>query len=161
MLSSHGDAVTWFSVPLGRLRVRLHTMVPLVAAVLVYWAPGIGLRYLLLLAVLLLHELGHALVSLAMGGARAVVSLSPAFGWADVTAFPDRREGWTALAGPAINLAVAGALALAGAGIDWSLRSASPTDFLLTVSLVMGVGNLIPFKPADGGRAFSAFWPTR
>ena len=153
--------MTWFSVPLGRLTVRLHATIPLVAAVTVYWAPGIGVRYMLLLAVLLLHELGHALVSLALGGARAVVSLSPAFGWADVVAFHDRREGWTALAGPAFNLTVAGALALAGAGLDWSLGSAAPTDFLLTVSLVMGVGNLIPVKPADGGRAFSAFWPTR
>lgn len=153
--------VTWIGVPLGRLSVRLHVTAPAVAAVLLYWAPKLGVRYLLLLGVLMVHELGHALASLALGGARAVVSLSPAFGWADVEAFGDRREGWTALAGPALNLAIAGGFWAAGAGLDWALGRAAPLDFLLTVSLLMGAGNLIPVRPADGGRALSAFWRHR
>jgi len=150
--------VTWIGIPLGRLSVRLHVMLPAVAAVLLYWEPGIGVRYLLLLGVLMVHELGHALASLALGGARAVVSLSPAFGWADVEKFAGRRLAWTLLAGPAANLALVGGLWAAGGGLDWALRRAAPSDFLLTVSLLMGAGNLVPVPPADGGRALRSLW---
>ena len=153
--------MTWFRVSCGRLRVRLHVMAPVAAAVLWYWVPAVGVRYLLLLSVLALHEFGHALASLALGGREAVVSLSPAFGWASVEDFPDRREGVVALAGPAANLLLAAALALAGGRTDWGLRYAAPLDFVFTVSMVMGVVNLIPLRPADGGRAVSAFRRSR
>jgi Zn-dependent protease len=136
-------------------------LLPVAAALLWTWTPALGRRYLLLLGVLAVHEFGHALASLVLGGRRARISLSPAFGWADVEAFADRREGWVALAGPVANLALAGGLALWGAGLDWGLRRATLPDFLFTVTLLMGLGNLIPLRPADGGRAVAAFWRAR
>ncbi|MHC4932673.1 MAG: M50 family metallopeptidase [Planctomycetota bacterium] len=147
----------WLKMPLGRLLIRLHLLIPVAAAVLWLVSPDVGARYLLLLAVLLLHEMGHALTSLLLGASRAEVRILPAFGWALVERFPDRREGWAALAGPSANLLAAAGLALFGAGFDLQLGRAPLPDFLFTVNLLMGAGNLLPIKPLDGGRALAAF----
>jgi len=157
VVSPVGDEVTWLSIPLGRFRLRLHLTLPLAAA-LMWWASRpLGESYLLLLGTLGLHETGHALACLALGGRGATVNILPVFGWADVETLPDRRQGWVALAGPAANLLLAAALAAAGAAFEIHLGRAVPLDFLLTVNVLMGLGNLLPVLPADGGRALAAF----
>jgi len=146
----------WWTLRSGRLTVRLHLLVP--AAVVLCYALGrdIWLRYLLLLATLLLHELVHALASLALRGRRAVVRIWPVFGRADVDAFPDRREAWTALAAPLANLAVAASCLLAGGGWNLALGRAPLPDLLFTANLLMGIGDLLPLPFLDGGRALRA-----
>ena len=144
------------SLPIGRITLRVHLLLPVVVAGLWAWSESLVSAYLLLLGCLLLHEAGHALVSLLLGGARAEVVVLPVFGWARVESFPDRREALVALAGPAANLLLAGALAVAGAAFDLRLRQAATPDLLLTVNLLMGVLNLAPFRPLDGGRAVAA-----
>lgn len=144
------------SIPLGRLTLRLHLLVP-VAAVAFYAAGGdLWLRYLLLLGALFAHEMAHAAAALGLGAGRAIVTIWPVFGRADLETFPDRREALVALAAPAANLLLAGAFALLGGGLTLALRHGPLLDFLCTANLVMGVGNLIPIRPIDGGRAVHA-----
>ena len=147
----------WLTLPAGRFVLRIHLGVALLAAALSGTGWALGKRYLLLVCTLLLHELAHAVVALLMGARRAEVRIWPVFGRADVERFPDLREAWVALAAPVANLAVAAGLYW-GAGGRFTLQLARGPwiDFLFTVNLAMGLGNLIPIPPIDGGRALAA-----
>jgi stage IV sporulation protein FB len=138
------------------VRVQLSLLLPVVVALIALYGRDLWLRYLLLLSVLLLHETAHALASLALGARRANVQIWPWFGRAEVESFPDRREALVALAAPVANLVLAGALWLAGSGLTLAPGRAPLPDLLLTANLLMGVGNLLPLRPVDGGRALHA-----
>ena len=140
----------------GRLKVRIHLTLPLAVGLTLLVPGDLWLRYLLLLATLLLHELGHAGAALLLGGNESRISIWPVFGRAEVEAFPDRRSAWVALSAPAANLLCAGLLLGAGGGATLSLGTAPLLDLAFTANLLMGVGNLLPFPPVDGGRALVA-----
>lgn len=149
--------MTWLSLSRGRLTLRLHVLLPVaVAALWLLFGGDLSLRYLLLLATLLVHEFGHAAAALALGSRQVRVRVWPVFGRADVETFPDRRLAWVALSGPALNLLLAAALLAGGARFGLHLRHAPLLDFLLTVNLLMGLGNLLPVPGLDGGRALAA-----
>jgi Zn-dependent protease len=136
----------------GPLGVRLHVLLVLVVALLAWLRPGLCARYGILLGTLVLHELAHALSSLVLGGRRALISISPVFGWASVERLRDRREALVAAAGPLTNLLIAAAALLGGARFDLSLGRAAFPDLILTANLLMGAVNLIPLGPLDGAR---------
>jgi len=139
---------------IGRLSLRIHVVLALIAGGLALLGGDLWLRYLLLVGTLFMHELAHAAVALALGDKQAVVSLWPWGGVAHVEAFGDIREAVVALAAPAANLAVAAGFALAGARFDLMLGQCPLRDFVFTANLLMGVGNLVPLPFLDGGRAF-------
>ncbi|MHC4133440.1 MAG: hypothetical protein ACYS0K_00505 [Planctomycetota bacterium] len=146
----------WVGVPLGRLGLRFHLLLPVAVGVF-YLLPGdLWLRYLVLLLTLLVHELAHALAALGLGRGRAVVSMWPFFGRADVETFGDWRTALVALSAPAANLVCAGALFLAGGRPTLALGAAPLLDFTFTAHLLMGLVNLLPIPPVDGGRALVA-----
>ncbi len=138
---------------LGRLRFRLHLLLPVVAIAVWCMFPRFGARYLALLLVLLLHEMAHALASLALGGRLTKVNVLPHFAWAAVEDFGDRRTAVVAIAGPLASLLFGMALFLAGGRLDPLLLDARILDFLFTTTLVFGIGNMVPVPPLDGGRA--------
>jgi hypothetical protein len=146
----------WIHVPVGRLGLRFHLLLPLVVGGLCLLSGDLWLRYILLLSTLLVHELAHALTAVGLGHQRAVVSLWPYFGRADVEKFPDRRAALVALSAPAANLICAGAAFLAGGRPTLALGSAPLLDLLQTAHLLMGLVNLLPIPPVDGGRALVA-----
>ncbi|MHC4958089.1 MAG: metalloprotease [Planctomycetota bacterium] len=146
----------WLSLRIGPLGVRIHVLLVLVVVLLAWQRPALGARYGILLGTLVLHELSHALSSLALGGRRAVVSISPVFGWASVDRLRGRHEALVAAAGPVANLLVALVALLAGAGFDIHLGQATFPDLILTANLLMGVFNLVPIGPLDGGRIVRA-----
>lgn len=146
----------WLVLRRGPLALRASLLLPLAAAALAWRSGDAAARYALLLGALLAHELGHALAAVRLGARAVVVSIWPLFGRALVERLAGRREAVVAVAGPAVNLVLAGGLFALGARPDLALRSAPLLDFLLTVNLGMGAGNLLPVFPADGGRALAA-----
>ena len=110
----------------------------------------------------LLHELGHALAARRFGIRTVDITLYPIGGVARLERMPRApgAELVIALAGPAVNFAIAaaiGTLFFASAlllGIAWSLESF--LGELLVVNLGLGLFNLIPAFPMDGGRVLRA-----
>ena len=101
-----------------------------------------------LLCAAILHELGHLTVLRLFGGRVSHLSISP-FG-AKLTVANGQclsygAEILSTLAGPAVNLAFALILSLLGARWDEAYVFAG-------AQLVLGLFNLIPARPLDGGR---------
>ena len=118
-----------------------------------------GVAAALALAIsVILHELGHALTARVFGYKTRDITLSLLGGCASLIALP--RKAWqefvTALAGPLVSFAIAGAVMLLDVfGIvvqnAW-LRNVLVYTFWMNVML--GAFNLLPGFPMDGGRIF-------
>lgn len=101
----------------------------------------------------LLHELGHAMAARRYGIQTLSITLYPFGGIAALVDLPKdtRKEMVIALAGPAVNGAIF-ALALPA----FLLTGWSVFGMLAGVNLVMGLFNMVPAFPMDGGRVFRA-----
>ncbi len=123
----------------------------------------------LLFLCVVLHEFGHILAARRYGIRSPEVTLLPIGGVASMPRLPSdpRQELVVALAGPAVNLIIAAALAAA-------LGSLRPLDFeqienphlsligrLAAANLFLAVFNLIPAFPMDGGRVLHALLAMR
>ncbi len=172
-----------WSFKLGRflgIDVRLHVtfLLLLVFIGAAHWMTGggapaavSGLLFLsLLFLCVLLHEYGHALMARRFGIATREITLLPIGGVAQLERMPDRplQELWVALAGPAVNVAIAAGLALwLTLSGGWApLSSLSTTDGpllerLLAANLFLVAFNLLPAFPMDGGRVLRALLALR
>jgi Zn-dependent protease len=100
-----------------------------------------------------LHELGHALVARRVGVRIAAIDLHFLGGAAQMIDPPrtSRDEIAIAIAGPLVSLA------LAGVGLGLGAATGVPVlGWLGWVNLVLGLFNLIPALPMDGGRILRA-----
>jgi Zn-dependent protease len=110
----------------------------------------------------LLHELGHALMARRFGIGTVDITLYPVGGVARLKRMPRApgAELLIALAGPAVNFAIAavlGVLLFAGSAVfGFGLSFASLPVELLVINLGLGLFNLIPAFPMDGGRVLRA-----
>jgi stage IV sporulation protein FB len=113
----------------------------------------------------LLHEFGHIFTARAFGVSTPDVILLPIGGVARLERIPEQpsQEFLIAIAGPAVNVVIAGLLVLV-AGADLQIThlvslentSTSLVDRLATVNLFLALFNLIPAFPMDGGRVLRA-----
>src|SRR6516225_8629629 len=98
----------------------------------------------------LLHELGHALMARQFGIETEDITLYPIGGVARLKRMPRApgAELLIALAGPAVNFAIIGAiLGLRSIGVGGEAFPSPLADFLdnlMVINLVLGVFNLIP-----------------
>jgi len=178
-----------WSISVGRLfgiEIRIHlTFVFLLAFV---WATeatsqgaaatmrGLGLVGIIFGSVVL-HELGHALVARGAGIPAKSIILLPIGGITildEAHAIPDPLNAWKrdiriAVAGPLVNLAIAGAAALIlpAAIPHFSLmarplmHSSALLRSLVWANVYLGLFNLLPAYPMDGGRALRALFSRR
>jgi Zn-dependent protease/CBS domain-containing protein len=119
------------------------------------WAWGLGLAAALFASVLL-HELAHSLYALAKGGAVADITLLMIGGVSRITRMPGgkRQEAMMAFVGPLTSLVLGGLFlglhrALLG-DAQWNLQFG--VFYLGALNVILGVFNLLPAFPMDGGR---------
>ncbi|MCU0506215.1 MAG: site-2 protease family protein, partial [Chloroflexi bacterium] len=134
-----------------------------------YWLAGAGVA-LLFLASLLAHELAHAIVARRDGIEVEGITLWLLGGVAKLRgeARTPGAEARIAIVGPLTSLAIAGAAFLVATAVaslqpsgDAALVVAA-ARWLAVVNLVLGIFNLIPGAPLDGGRIARAIvWKVR
>ncbi len=125
-----------------------------------------GVFVLAIAVSVVIHELGHAVVIKAMGWDAEIVI----HGFGGVTLSQSRPRPWQqvgiSLAGPVMNglqmgvafallLALGDPLRLTGVGASASLPILFLDNFFL-VNLLLGVFNILPIYPLDGGQAFQS-----
>lgn len=124
-------------------------------------APWHGMVSILaLFGCVVLHELGHALVAMRYGIRTRDIVLYPLGGLARLENLPrPRQELWIALAGPAVNVVIAGLLYLglraANIPIERFRLTDRPTNLavdLLWANIFLVGFNMLPAFPMDGGR---------
>ena len=175
-----------WSFRIGRIAgidISVHVTFLILLAFCLFQGVGVALFVATLFGCILLHELGHALTARAFGiGTRGIVLL-PIGGVAKLERMPrnPKHELLVALAGPAVNFVLAGLLCallfLANSeiplGFDVFLESETPRnevddtsqpDFLsmlLLANIFLGLFNLLPAFPMDGGRVLRAILAMR
>jgi len=122
-----------------------------------FFVAGVLDRGLVAFGVVLVHEMTHALVAHRLGVPANEVELLPFGGVAragtELQVDPV-RETYTALAGPASNLAM---IAFGVALKNYGLWHADLSPFFLQCNLLMASFNLLPALPLDGGRIYRSY----
>ena len=123
---------------------------------------------LLVFACVVAHEFGHILTARNFGVKTPEVTLLPIGGVANMERIPEEpwQELLVAIAGPMVNVVIAGVLIMAGGFAAADLQSidlekATLVQRLALINISLVVFNLIPAFPMDGGRVLRALLAMR
>ncbi len=162
-----------WSFPVGRLfniPIRVHYTFLLLLAFIWYvestiLGPEAGFHsvifWALIFVCVLFHELAHSLVAKSYGLTITSIILLPIGGVSQINEIPRDpvKEVGITIAGPVSNLLIAGILLLFGKSLDpslqfsqISLQSGRTVVDLFWANVMLGLFNIIPAYPMDGGR---------
>jgi Zn-dependent protease/CBS domain-containing protein len=167
-----GWSIKLFSVAGTAVRIHLTFFLLLAFYAWIGWRQGgapaaidLVTFIVLLFVCVVLHEFGHVFAARAYGIRTSDVTLLPIGGLASLERMPEKpgQEIVVALAGPAVNLVIAAALALVP-GVSSDLGGMASPDAvgvslvgrLAVANLALCVFNLVPAFPMDGGRVLRA-----
>lgn len=125
-----------------------------------YWTLGLVTSALLFLSVLL-HELGHAMIARAFHIPVRRITLFIFGGVAEIGGeLPGPlAEFLVAIAGPVVSFALAAGFDVLKVGVGGAAPLYALAEYLAFINGALGVFNLIPAFPLDGGRVFrSIVW---
>jgi len=125
-----------------------------------YWALGL-IASLLLFASVLAHELAHSLVARSRGLPVKNITLFIFGGVSNIEQEPQSPgvEFWMAFVGPLTSLAIGVVSALLAIALRGVPVVAAVLEYLAVANILLGVFNLIPGFPLDGGRVLrSILW---
>ncbi len=146
----------WFHLAkLLKIRWTVHPLFVLIMIGSV--VTGYFLELLTLFIIVLVHELGHVFAALGFGWTIREVKLLPFGGVAETEEagyLPAREEMAVAIAGPLQNVWMGLSAWLLG---QWGLLSPEWASHLIQANLMIGLFNLLPILPLDGGRLVLAW----
>jgi len=121
------------------------------------WILGLGAA-LLLFSSVLAHELGHSLVAIRQGIGVNSITLFLFGGLASLEkeSKTPAEAFWVAIAGPAVSLILCGLFTAIAVFTPISGPLAAIIGLLAYINLVLGLFNLIPGLPLDGGNILKA-----
>ena len=128
-----------------------------------HWTNAL-LAALLLFVSVFVHELSHALVALRYGIPVRSITLHVFGGVSQLEREPERpgEELMVAIVGPLTSLAIAGVVLLTATVLDPGPAAAATMQYLVLVNVVVGLFNLVPGFPMDGGRVLrAALWKAK
>lgn len=143
-------------IPLAKVAgtfYRIHWLVLALVGLCIYLDQGRLL--LLLLAALFFHEMAHVITARALGIKVNAVELTPFGGQAhieDFTGLEPDKELFMSLAGPLASLTLAAFFYLVPTSLD-----AETSLWLMRFNLFLGLFNLLPALPMDGGRVLRSW----
>jgi Zn-dependent protease len=158
------------SISLGRLAgaaLRVHWSAIVFATLLAaVWSRDFGvvvaaIGVVAFFASILVHELAHTVVARRFGVTTTAIELWALGGMARLDHDPRtaKAEGWIAAAGPLASLAI-GALGIGGAYGTYTLGASKAIYGVLAtvggINVLLGLFNLLPGAPLDGGRIVRA-----
>jgi Zn-dependent protease/CBS domain-containing protein len=171
---------TWNLGRIAGIPIRMHLTLLLFLAWIAstYMLRGAGLSVTALgivlvatiFVIIVVHELGHALVARRFGIATRDIMLLPIGGIASLEHMPDKpkQELAVAIVGPLINLALAGLLYIGIVATHGTTRITEATTIggaivtqLMWINIGLAVFNLLPAFPMDGGRVLRALLAMR
>ena len=135
----------WTSVT--KCRFRIHPL--LLPMLFLFWQSGSLQSFLWLIVFVTLHEFSHCTAALVFGGKIKEIWITPIGERAIIHHFDGFRYGKRQvilLAGPICSLMCAGICILIG-NLEFAY-----------VNMLIGVFNLLPFLPLDGGRLLLNWW---
>ncbi|WP_239615208.1 M50 family metallopeptidase [Cohnella mopanensis] len=137
------------------IQFRLHPLFVLVMIASI--ATGQFAELVTLFVIVLWHEFGHLVAALRFGWTVREVKLLPFGGVVEVEdagTLPVREEVWVAIAGPVQNVILA-AIGYSLGHIGWIDRGWA--DDFVRANVLIGLFNLLPVLPLDGGRILQAW----
>lgn len=136
-------------------RIKIHPL--FVALLVIALFAGLGQELFLLFFIVILHEMGHAIVAEHLGYEVESISLMPFGGVARLSygniGFRPKHEALIAIAGPLVNLILA---VLVWLMFLVGLCSLGFVHTVVGLNAWIALFNLLPALPLDGGRVYRA-----